>query len=323
MSHCEHLSHTRDLPGCPHRGLLKMAQDFLSRRTLGVGMKLLIVVSSAELFIMLLFQWFHVNNRMSPLLVGLTDFLLLATITSLAIYLLRIDPLQKEREKARLYLDIAGAMILAVDADQRVSLVNRRGCELLGYAEKDIVGKNWFDAFLPGKYKLKGKKEFEKIMSDGVLPDRLTETRVMTHSGEERLISWHMTIVRDDKGAIVGALASGEDITERKQYEVALKMAREHAEAEKAETEAIIAAIGDGITIQDTDFKIVYQNDIMKNVFWGPGRRILLRGLPEERTRFAMVAPWPCLSRTARSTRSERTVRRTTGPDMLKSPPRP
>lgn len=43
-----------------------------------------------------------------------------------------------------------------------------------------------------------------------------------------------------------------------------LRASLEKAEAETARTEAIIAAIGDGISIQDTDYKILYQNQIHK-----------------------------------------------------------
>ncbi len=46
----------------------------------------------------------------------------------------------------------------------------------------------------------------------------------------------------------------------------ALQTAIRRAEEEKAKSESIIAAIGDGISIQDTDFKILYQNDIQKNL---------------------------------------------------------
>lgn len=38
------------------------------------------------------------------------------------------------------------------------------------------------------------------------------------------------------------------------------------AENEKAKTEAIISAIGDGISIQDREFRILYQNEVAKNL---------------------------------------------------------
>jgi PAS domain S-box-containing protein len=238
-----------------------MARGFLSHRTLSAGIKLLIVVSLAEVFIMFAFEWFHINAWMSPLLVGLTVFLALGTITSLAIYLLRIDPLQKEREKAQLYLDVAGVVILALDTDQKITLVNRRGCELLGYEEKDVIGKNWFDTFSPEKERLEGKREFERFMSGEVALDRPLESRILTRSGEERLLAWHATIVRNERGVVMGALASVDDITDRKRNKAALLHAVGHAEREKARSDAILAAIGDAITIQDIDFKIIYQNE--------------------------------------------------------------
>ena len=54
-------------------------------------------------------------------------------------------------------------------------------------------------------------------------------------------------------------LSIARDITERKQAEIALIN-------EKNRSEAIIAAIGDGISIQDRNFKILYENRIHKDM---------------------------------------------------------
>ncbi len=56
------------------------------------------------------------------------------------------------------------------------------------------------------------------------------------------------------------------DITDRKRAGETLEAARRKAEEEKAKTEAIIAAIGDGISIQDRQFRILYQNEVQKNL---------------------------------------------------------
>jgi PAS domain S-box-containing protein len=50
------------------------------------------------------------------------------------------------------------------------------------------------------------------------------------------------------------------NLTDRKEAEEALRAAKTRAEAERAKTEAIISAIGDGLSIQDREFRIVYQN---------------------------------------------------------------
>ena len=53
----------------------------------------------------------------------------------------------------------------------------------------------------------------------------------------------------------------GETAEERRRVAEALK----RVEDEKARSEAIIEAIGDGITIQDKDYRILYQNQITIN----------------------------------------------------------
>jgi PAS domain S-box-containing protein len=54
-------------------------------------------------------------------------------------------------------------------------------------------------------------------------------------------------------------------LSKRKRAEEALKVAIVKTEEEKAKSEAIIAGIGDGISIQDTNFRVLYQNRIHKD----------------------------------------------------------
>ncbi len=58
-----------------------------------------------------------------------------------------------------------------------------------------------------------------------------------------------------------------ESASERDKIERELRVALDIAEQEKAKTEAILASIGDAISIQDTDFLIIYQNERHKNLF--------------------------------------------------------
>ncbi len=54
--------------------------------------------------------------------------------------------------------------------------------------------------------------------------------------------------------------------TEHIRIEKIMKMAVEMANEEKAKTAAIIAAMGDGISIQDRDFRVLYQNEVHKSL---------------------------------------------------------
>lgn len=58
-------------------------------------------------------------------------------------------------------------------------------------------------------------------MLDGELT--ALENPVLTGSGEERVIGWRNSLLRDGEGRVIGTLSSREDITERKQFESVLR----------------------------------------------------------------------------------------------------
>ncbi|HVA97369.1 MAG TPA: PAS domain-containing protein, partial [Bacteroidia bacterium] len=70
--------------------------------------------------------------------------------------------LLREKEKLKHYLDVAGILLVALDAEQNVLLVNQKGCELLGYKEEEIIGKNWYENFVPKAEKKIRKNKFLK-----------------------------------------------------------------------------------------------------------------------------------------------------------------
>lgn len=133
----------------------------------------------------------------------------------------------KERNKAHQYLEVAGSLIGVVNTDMKIVLVNRKACEVLGYAENEVLGRNWFDTFLPDRVRNITKESFKKIIAGEMMPPSFMENYVQTRAGEERLILWHDVVLRDDIGRIMGTISSGEDITERKKKEVELAKAYE------------------------------------------------------------------------------------------------
>jgi len=127
--------------------------------------------------------------------------------------------LREERRRARQYLDVASVILVAIGKDRRVTMINRKGCELLGLPADEIVGAEWFETFIPPRHRRDVSRTFERIMAGELDPVEYFENPVLTARGEERLIAWHNSLVRDSAGAVTGALSSGEDITERKQAE--------------------------------------------------------------------------------------------------------
>ncbi|MBD3285595.1 PAS domain S-box protein, partial [candidate division WOR-3 bacterium] len=132
------------------------------------------------------------------------------------------EALRKERDKAQMYLDIAGVMIVVIDRAQNTVIINRKGCDILGFKETEIVGKNWFENFVPGRVRKETRGDFEEMMGGERKPPEHLVSPVLTRDGEERLILWHNSILRDENGNITGTLGSGEDVTEQKRAEEAL-----------------------------------------------------------------------------------------------------
>jgi len=129
------------------------------------------------------------------------------------------EALEREKERAERYLDTADVILMVIDHKQRVSLINKKGCQVLGGEAEEIIGKNWFDNFLPEKYREEARALFHQLLEGKIETAEYFESPILTKSGEERLILWHNALLPDARGRISGILSSGEDITEHRRAE--------------------------------------------------------------------------------------------------------
>ena len=162
--------------------------------------------------------------------------------------------LRHERDRAQTYLDIAGAMFVLIDAQQKVRLINKAGCRVLGYDEDEVVGKNWFDNFLPDNNREEVKSVFNRILTGELEAVEFFENPVLTKTGEQRIIAWHNTLIRNDEGDPVAALSSGEDITERRRAEEVM------AERERY-YRTLLFTLQEDLVVIDRDYKITDVNN--------------------------------------------------------------
>ncbi|MHA1959906.1 MAG: PAS domain S-box protein [Candidatus Thorarchaeota archaeon] len=136
----------------------------------------------------------------------------------------------EEKEWAEKYLDTVGSVVVTLDRDGVVGLVNGRGCEVLGRGPEDIIGKDWFETFIPERLRAEMKEVHGRIISADTKGLDTYENPVLNSSGEEVTIVWRNVSLLDGSGNVIGSLSSGIDITGRKEVEEELRRDRDFLE---------------------------------------------------------------------------------------------
>jgi PAS domain S-box-containing protein len=124
--------------------------------------------------------------------------------------------LREERDRAQRYLDTADVLLLGLDREGRITLINRKGCEILGWTEAELLGRPWIDVCLPARIRDQLTRKFEGLINGDV---SVVENPVLAKDGTERLIEWRNRVLRDESGGVIGTFSSGTDITERRRLE--------------------------------------------------------------------------------------------------------
>jgi len=132
-----------------------------------------------------------------------------------------------ERDMVQRYLDLAGVMIIGLNQKGEIILMNKKGAEILETEQEEIIGKNWFDNFLPKRIRKDVGEVFNRLMKGKNHFVKDCENPVLTSKGKEKLISWHNTLLKNDKGKVIGFLSSGEDVTEKRKVEREMELSNE------------------------------------------------------------------------------------------------
>jgi diguanylate cyclase (GGDEF)-like protein/PAS domain S-box-containing protein len=136
-----------------------------------------------------------------------------------------LKELREEQERTRQYLEVAGVIMLSLDINGKVQMINRKGCEILGYPKEEILQRDWFSNFLPSADAEPIRASFKKLIEGNISPMEYYENPVRTRGDGLRLIAWRNVLLTDSEGHITGVLASGADITDQRQAELEVKQA--------------------------------------------------------------------------------------------------
>lgn len=122
-------------------------------------------------------------------------------------------------EEAVRYFDMTNTLFLVLDKQGRIQQCNRFVSELLDQPQSKLIASNWFEHFVPSAHRQDVEALFQRLLrGEGDVPEHY-ENPVVTASGEERCIRWSSARLYAGQAQVVGVLALGEDVTDRKRQE--------------------------------------------------------------------------------------------------------
>ncbi|MBX9582116.1 MAG: PAS domain S-box protein [Gemmataceae bacterium] len=162
---------------------------------------------------------------------------------------------RRHAEQTRITLGSIGDAVITTDAAGRVAYMNAVACELTGWARDDAVGRPLAAVFRIVNEQTRRPVEnpVEKVRKLGQVVGLANHTVLIARDGTERPIDDSAAPIRDDRGAVTGAVLVFHDVTERRRAE---RLAQEQA--------SLIQAVNDNtadlIFMKDRANRLTYAN---------------------------------------------------------------
>lgn len=163
---------------------------------------------------------------------------------------------QELRETERNYhalLETIELIAVMLNTKAEIIFCNQHLLDLAGWKIEEVLGKNWFDLFVPDPAV---KSVFFRAVANGAFPVHFENT-IRTRSGRERIIRWSNTLLHDLDGRITATASLGEDVTDQRATEAALRM-----------KDAALASSINAVAMSDLDGRLTYVNDAFTRL-WG------------------------------------------------------
>jgi len=103
--------------------------------------------------------------------------------------------------------------------------VNRYACAIFGRSERELLGRDFIETCVPARLREETRRRLGAVH---VGPDSsIVDNPIVTSSGEERMIEWRNTLLRDAEGRVASTISSGSDVTDRNRASESLRIAEE------------------------------------------------------------------------------------------------
>jgi len=184
-----------------------------------------------------------------------------------------MDALKESERRFREMLEEADLVAVILDANGKINFANNFLLELTGWKGEDVIGKDWFNLFLPPEQSEAVKGFFFESIARGEIQPHY-ENDIITSWDERRTISFTNVLLRDIRGSIIGTASIGEDVTERKK-------AAEEIRDSRRQVLDILESITDGFFALDNDWRFTYVNNRAAQLIGKRKEEIMFRDMWE------------------------------------------
>ncbi len=138
----------------------------------------------------------------------------IATFTDMSWMKEAEEAILQSESRYREILENVRLVAVGLDIRANITFCNDFLLELTGMRRERVLGRNWFDVFVPSENRRARRVWYQKLMNGTLTLHQ--ESEIFTKFGERRSIAWNNTILRDHHKNIVGVASIGEDVTDRK-----------------------------------------------------------------------------------------------------------
>ncbi len=124
--------------------------------------------------------------------------------------------IREAERRWRSLLDHVHLIVVGLDQWGNINYINPFFLRITGYTNDEVIGKNWFEKFIPSSHQKSSTETFLEVLNNS---NNYDENPILKKSGEEIFIAWNNTRLQDSMGNIIGTISIGEDITERQKIQ--------------------------------------------------------------------------------------------------------
>jgi PAS domain S-box-containing protein len=188
------------------------------------------------------------------------------------------DVTERKRAEQELYnlnqfcesiIDDANIWIDVLDTHANVVIWNKAAEKISGYSREEAAGHNkiWTWLYPDDSYRKEIVAKARAIIEKGEVIEGF-ETSIRCKDGERKIISWNSRNLLNETKEVIGSIAVGSDVSERRRAEEKLRESEE-------QLRAIFETAQDSIFIKDLSLRYIRVNPATKHLFGIPAAKLI------------------------------------------------